>query len=120
MKSPVLLGLAVALLTNLTGCALEGEDTSSSEDALRVPYAVKAARCTEAFNNLPADAAESTKTRVFREARSCLQAANDAGVPAHVLTAALFERFASRGQDLFQNKVLSAMRHGFGGHVEKS
>ena len=40
-------------------------------------------------------------------------------MPAHVLTAALFERFASRGQDLFQNKVLSAMRFGFGGHVEK-
>jgi len=36
-----------------------------------------------------------------------------------VLTASLFERFGSRGQDLFQNKVLSAMRFGFGGHVEK-
>ena len=46
-------------------------------------------------------------------------AANDEGVPAHVLTAALFERFASRGEDDFQNKVLSAMRFGFGGHVEK-
>jgi 6-phosphogluconate dehydrogenase len=53
------------------------------------------------------------------EGRWTVQAANEAGVPAHVLTAALFERFASRGQDLFQNKVLSAMRHGFGGHVEK-
>jgi 6-phosphogluconate dehydrogenase len=46
-------------------------------------------------------------------------AANDEGVPALVLTAALFERFASRNLDLFQNKVLSAMRFGFGGHVEK-
>ena len=53
------------------------------------------------------------------EGRWTVQAANDEGVPAHVLTAALFERFASRGQDLFQNKVLSAMRFGFGGHVEK-
>ena len=53
------------------------------------------------------------------EGRWTVQAANDEGVPAHVLTAALFERFASRGQDLFQNKVLSAMRKGFGGHVEK-
>ena len=44
---------------------------------------------------------------------------NDEGVPALVLTAALFERFASRDLDLFQNKVLSAMRFGFGGHVEK-
>ena len=40
-------------------------------------------------------------------------------VPALVLTAALFERFASRNLDLFQNQVLSAMRFGFGGHVEK-
>jgi 6-phosphogluconate dehydrogenase len=54
------------------------------------------------------------------EGRWTVAAANDIGVPAHVLTAALFERFASRDLDLFQNKVLSAMRFGFGGHVEKS
>jgi 6-phosphogluconate dehydrogenase len=53
------------------------------------------------------------------EGRWALQAANDEGVPAFVLTAALFERFASRDQDAFQNKVLSAMRAGFGGHAEK-
>jgi 6-phosphogluconate dehydrogenase len=53
------------------------------------------------------------------EGRWTLQAANDEAVPAHVLTAALFERFASRGHDLFANKVLSAMRFGFGGHTEK-
>ncbi len=53
------------------------------------------------------------------EGRWTVQAANDEGVPAHVLVAALFERFASRDQDLFQNKVLSAMRFGFGGHHEK-
>jgi 6-phosphogluconate dehydrogenase len=53
------------------------------------------------------------------EGRWTLQAANDEGVPAHVLSAALFERFASRDHDLFQNKVLSAMRFGFGGHAEK-
>ncbi len=53
------------------------------------------------------------------EGRWTIQAANDEGVPAHVLTASLFERFASRGLDLFQNKVLSAMRFGFGGHLEK-
>ncbi len=53
------------------------------------------------------------------EGRWTVQAANDLGIPAHVLTAALFERFSSRGLDLFQNKVLSAMRFGFGGHVEK-
>ena len=53
------------------------------------------------------------------EGRWTVQAANDEGVPAHVLAAALFSRFASRDQDLFQNKVLSAMRLGFGGHQEK-
>jgi 6-phosphogluconate dehydrogenase len=53
------------------------------------------------------------------EGRWTVQAANDLGVPAHVLTAALFERFASRGLDDFQNQILSAMRLGFGGHHEK-
>jgi len=53
------------------------------------------------------------------EGRWTLQAAIDEGVPAHVLTAALFERFSSRDLDAFQNKVLSAMRFAFGGHVEK-
>jgi 6-phosphogluconate dehydrogenase len=54
------------------------------------------------------------------EGRWALAAANDEGVPAHVLAAALFERFASRGEDDFQNRVLSAMRLGFGGHTEKA
>jgi 6-phosphogluconate dehydrogenase len=53
------------------------------------------------------------------EGRWTVSTAIDVGVPAHVLTASLFERFASRDLDLFQNKVLSAMRFGFGGHVEK-
>jgi 6-phosphogluconate dehydrogenase len=53
------------------------------------------------------------------EGRWTVAAANDLAVPAHVLTASLFERFASRGEDDFQNRVLSAMRFGFGGHVEK-
>jgi 6-phosphogluconate dehydrogenase len=54
------------------------------------------------------------------EGRWTVAAANDEAVPAHVLTAALFERFASRGEDDFQNRVLSAMRFGFGGHAEKT
>ncbi|HZU82062.1 MAG TPA: decarboxylating 6-phosphogluconate dehydrogenase [Polyangiaceae bacterium] len=53
------------------------------------------------------------------EGRWTLAAANDEAVPAHVLSAALFERFASRGDGEFQNRVLSAMRFAFGGHVEK-
>jgi 6-phosphogluconate dehydrogenase len=53
------------------------------------------------------------------EGRWTIAAAIDEAVPAHVLTAALLERFASRGEDDFQNRVLSAMRLGFGGHAEK-
>lgn len=47
-------------------------------------------------------------------------AAVEEGVPAPVLTTALYARFASRGEDDFANKVLSAMRKGFGGHEEKT
>ena len=53
------------------------------------------------------------------EGRWTIEAAIDEGVPTHVLSAALFDRFASRGQGDFANQVLSAMRHAFGGHVEK-
>jgi 6-phosphogluconate dehydrogenase len=53
------------------------------------------------------------------EGRWTIQAAIDEGVPVPVLTAALFERFSSRGEALFQDKLLSAMRLEFGGHVEK-
>ncbi len=53
------------------------------------------------------------------EGRWTLKAAIDTGVPVPVLSTALYERFNSRGSGEFQNKVLSAMRHGFGGHKEK-
>ncbi len=53
------------------------------------------------------------------EGRWTIQAAIDEGVPVHVLSAALYERFTSRGEAGFGNKVLSAMRHRFGGHAEK-
>jgi len=53
------------------------------------------------------------------EGRWTLKAAIDEGVPTPVLSAALFERFASRGGDEFANKLLSAMRQEFGGHQEK-
>jgi 6-phosphogluconate dehydrogenase len=54
------------------------------------------------------------------EGRWTIKAGIDEGVPAPVLTAALYERFASRGATEFQDKLLSAMRYGFGGHEEKS
>src|SRR4051812_6918046 len=54
------------------------------------------------------------------EGRWTILAAIDEGVPAHVLTASLFERFSSRGEADYANKVLSAMRFGFGGHLEKA
>jgi 6-phosphogluconate dehydrogenase len=54
------------------------------------------------------------------EGRWTIKAAIDEGVPVPVLTTALYARFASRGGADFQGKVLSAMRYGFGGHLEKS
>ena len=53
------------------------------------------------------------------EGRWTIQAAVDESVPAHVLTASLYDRFSSRDKADFANKVLSAMRYGFGGHHEK-
>ena len=53
------------------------------------------------------------------EGRWTIKAAIDEGVPVPVLTTALYERFASRGEADFQDKLLSAMRFGFGGHLEK-
>ena len=53
------------------------------------------------------------------EGRWTIKAAIDEAVPAHVLTAALYERFSSRGEAEFANRLLSAMRYEFGGHVEK-
>ncbi len=53
------------------------------------------------------------------EGRWTIRAAIDEGVPVPVLTTALYERFASRGEADYQDKLLSAMRFGFGGHLEK-
>ncbi len=53
------------------------------------------------------------------EGRWTVQAAIDEGVPAAVLSAALYARFSSRGKDDYADKVLSAMRFAFGGHLEK-
>lgn len=54
------------------------------------------------------------------EGRWTVAAAIEEGTPAPVLSAALYQRFASRGEDEFACKLLSAMRYQFGGHVEKS
>lgn len=53
------------------------------------------------------------------EGRWTIKAAIDEGVPVPVLTTALYERFASRGEADYQDKLLSAMRFGFGGHLEQ-
>ena len=54
------------------------------------------------------------------EGRWTLQAAIDESAPAPVLSAALYQRFSSRGEDDFADKILSAMRFQFGGHIEKA
>jgi 6-phosphogluconate dehydrogenase len=54
------------------------------------------------------------------EGRWTIRAAIDESVPAPVLSAALYERFSSRGEDEFADKLLSALRFQFGGHMEKT
>ncbi len=54
------------------------------------------------------------------EGRWTIKAAIDEGVPAQVLSSALYERFSSRGEADYADKLLSAMRYEFGGHIEKS
>ena len=54
------------------------------------------------------------------EGRWTIKAAIDEGVPVPVLTTALYERFSSRGEADFADKLLSAMRFEFGGHIEKA
>jgi 6-phosphogluconate dehydrogenase len=54
------------------------------------------------------------------EGRWTIKAAIDEGVPVPVLSTALYQRFSSRGESDFQDKLLSAMRYQFGGHLEKS
>jgi 6-phosphogluconate dehydrogenase len=49
-----------------------------------------------------------------------IKAAIDESIPAPVHSAALYQRFASRGEADYQDKLLSAMRYGFGGHLEKT
>jgi 6-phosphogluconate dehydrogenase len=54
------------------------------------------------------------------EGRWTINAAIDEAVPVPVLSAALYQRFTSRGEADYQDKLLSAMRYGFGGHLEKA
>ena len=73
---------------------------------------------SQAFQNDPALDGFAGRVSDSGEGRWTLHAAIDEGVPVPVLSAALYERFQSRGNAEFANKVLSAMRKGFGGHVE--
>jgi 6-phosphogluconate dehydrogenase len=67
----------------------------------------------------PEVGAYSGRVSDLGEGRWMVAAAIDEGVPTHVLSAALYDRFESRGQADFANRVLSALRHEFGGHLEK-
>jgi 6-phosphogluconate dehydrogenase len=75
--------------------------------------------CATALIQDPALAKFAGRVSDSGEGRWTIKAAIDEGVPVHVLSAALYERFSSRGEADFADKVLSAMRYEFGGHVEK-
>jgi len=73
----------------------------------------------DALTKDPALAGFAGRVSDSGEGRWTIKAAIDEGVPAPVLTTALYERFSSRGDADFQDKLLSAMRYEFGGHLEK-
>jgi 6-phosphogluconate dehydrogenase len=73
----------------------------------------------QAFVEDPELAEFSGRVSDSGEGRWTIQAAIDEGVPAHVLTTSLYERFSSRGEAAFADKITSAMRKQFGGHAEK-
>ena len=77
------------------------------------PDGDRAARRTRRSTNFAGRVSDSG------EGRWTIKAAIDEAVPAPVLTTALYERFSSRGEADFQDKLLSAMRFEFGGHLEK-
>jgi 6-phosphogluconate dehydrogenase len=72
-----------------------------------------------AFVQSPALANFAGRVSDSGEGRWTIDAAIDEGVPAPVLSASLFQRFSSRGASEFADKLLSAMRYEFGGHLEK-
>ncbi|MGN6551036.1 MAG: phosphogluconate dehydrogenase (NAD(+)-dependent, decarboxylating) [Pararhizobium sp.] len=73
----------------------------------------------EALKRDPALAGFEGRVSDSGEGRWTVKAAIDTGVPVPVLSSALFQRFSSRGESEFADRVLSAMRYAFGGHVEK-
>lgn len=73
----------------------------------------------DALAENPALAGFSAQVRDSGEGRWTIEAAIEQGVPAHVLTAALFARFRSRQDNAFADRLLSAMRYKFGGHVSR-
>ena len=74
--------------------------------------AAKSLRDDPSLKNFGGEVADSGEGRWF------VKTATDLGIPAHVITAALYERFSSRGEATYANKVLSAMSFAFGGHTE--
>jgi len=75
--------------------------------------------CAIALNESPHLQGFAGRVSDSGEGRWTVSAAIEEGVPAHVLSAALFNRFSSRGEADFADRLLSAMRRGFGGHAEK-
>ncbi len=74
----------------------------------------------QAFTENPTLAGFSGRVSDSGEGRWTINASIEAGVPTPVLSAALFQRFSSRGEADFADQLLSAMRYQFGGHIEKS
>ena len=89
------------------------------QDVLRIRCKRTSDLTASALSQSPDLATFAGRVSDSGEGRWTIEAAIEEGVPADVLAAALFARFTSRGEADFQNRVLSAMRFAFGGHVEQ-
>ena len=91
-------------------------------ERVRLPGGVRATTLSGLVAKLqdPALATFGGRVSDSGEGRWTIKAAIDEAVPTPVLSAALFERFSSRGEADFANKLLSALRFEFGGHLEKA
>ena len=99
--------------------APEKKDGEGKRDAKPVPTVSRCLPNGALVELLYDPVRRATALAHYREGRWTIEAAIDEGVPAPVLTTALYERFSSRNQALFADKICSAMRYEFGGHHEK-
>ena len=113
---------AAAQVCEVPNCVRDAEIESILREYMTPIFEVAGLKPSEVYLELIEDPTLSSfagRVSDSGEGRWTIKAAIDEGVPVPVLSASLYERFSSRGEADFQDKLLSAMRFQFGGHEEK-